>query len=613
MERKLQHPAGENTAATQSTIEVSDLIVSYLENIGVEYVFGVPGGAIEPIYNALARSQRRGGPRPIVARHESGAAFMADGYARETGRTGVCVATSGPGATNLITGVACAYDNEIPLLVLTGQPPLPSFGKRALQESAFTGVNVLGMFQQCTRYNTLIAHPDQVETNLVNALLRAHQSPRGPVHLSIPVDIMRSPATESSAYDLGALLARAPVLIDHDSVQRLHQELRQAHHVVILVGGGCGHAIEAILELARITHALILSTPDGKGFINPECPGYRGVFGFAGHKSAGALLHSAPDLVLAFGTSLGEFNSGAWSTALLNSRLVHIDPCEEHFLRSPMARLQVRGPARQVCERLIALLSPPLSTAETDPASAVVPLFREVSVDDSQKMSSDAAPIKPQRLMRELSRRCPPNTCFLADAGNSMAWAVHYLELRDRRLRRSLPGIRNEASRRPSPSNGWLRVAMEFAPMGWAIGASIGIACATRGRPVVCITGDGSYLMNGQEITVAAEEQLPLLFIVLNDAALGMVKHGQRLAGAERVGFALPRVDFRMQAESLGIPGHVVRSPEDIESLDFEAILKRNGPTLLDVHIDAEEVPPMKLRMQTLDTSSPSGAPRSDP
>jgi len=139
---------------------VADLLVTYLEQIGVEYVFGVPGGAIEPLFNAMARSQRRGVLRPIVARHEAGAAFMADGYARETGRLGVCCATSGPGSTNLITGVTCAHDNNVPLLAISGLPPLPSFGRGALQESSSTGVNAFGMFSHCTRYNAMISHPD---------------------------------------------------------------------------------------------------------------------------------------------------------------------------------------------------------------------------------------------------------------------------------------------------------------------------------------------------------------------------------------------------------------------------------------------------------------------
>src|SRR3569833_447820 len=161
--------------------DVADLLVAYLDQIGVEYVFGVPGGAIEPLYNALARSDRRGGVRHMLARHEAGAAFMADGCARETGRIGVCCSASGPGAADLITGVAGAYDNNIPLLVITGQPALPVFGKHPLQESSCTGINVLGMFRHCTRYNSLISHPEQFQPKLVTALQRATRTPRGPV------------------------------------------------------------------------------------------------------------------------------------------------------------------------------------------------------------------------------------------------------------------------------------------------------------------------------------------------------------------------------------------------------------------------------------------------
>lgn len=585
-------------------LDAADLIVAYLESLGVEYVFGVPGGAVEPLYNALARSERRGGPRAVVARHESGAAFMADGYARETGNLGVCVATSGPGATNMITGVACAYDNEVPLLVLTGQPALPSFGKRALQESACTGINTVGMLRHCTRYNSLVSHRDQVENKLVNALMRAQQAPRGPVHLSIPVDILRSPTIRPApAYDLATLMPQNSSLLDGHAAQELAGALRQTQRPVFLIGGGCGEAIEAILRLAELTGALFVTTPDGKGLVNPRHGAYRGVFGFAGHRSAEALLRSNPDLILAFGTSLNEWTSGAWSDSVLNERLVHIDSSEEHLLRSPMARMHVRGRIRTVCERLVELLSaepqPPVEGARTielrNPEAALL---------EPEKFHSDAAPIKPQRLMAELSRRFPPHTRFVADAGNSTAWAVHYLQPRDRRAAGGAGGQRaaNEIRQRRNGTGNWLRVTMEFAPMGWAIGAAVGIARANRNCPVVCLTGDGSYLMNGQEITVAADQQLPVVFVVLNDSSLGMVKHGQRLARAEPIGFELPQVDYRLLAEAMGIPGHVIRSPEDFEALDFEAILRRRGPTMLDVRIDGEEVPPMGLRMKTLGT-----------
>lgn len=586
---------------TPENFEVADLMVSYLEQIGVEYVFGVPGGAVEPLYNALARSQRRGGPRSIVARHEAGAAFMADGYARETGKIGVCVATSGPGATNLITGVACAYDNAVPMLVITGQPPLPAFGKRALQESACTGVNVPGMFEHCTRYNSLVSHADQLETKLVNALARAWHTPKGPSHLSIPVDILRSPALSAKPmYDLQSLLLRQPLLVDRDSLRQLVDQLKPARRVVFLIGAGCSDAIDAILELVRLTGGQYVTTPDAKGLINPTDPNYHGVFGFAGHESADTLLNNDPDLILVMGTTLGEWTSGGWSKSLLNDRLVHIDACQENLMRSPMARMHVLGHIRTACEYLVEMLRKDSRYRRRDNAVSATRQRPENLIPDSPEMTSDAAPIKPQRLMYELSRRCPPNTCFVADAGNSAAWAVHHLELGDRRQQRRRVSSRVPLECERRRGSGWLRVTMDFAPMGWAIGAAVGIARANSTTRVICLTGDGSYLMNGQEITVAAAEKLPVLFIVLNDSALGMVKHGQRLAGAEPIAFELPQVDYRLLAESLGIPGYVVRSPDDLDTLNIPALLRRPGPTLLDVRIDGEEVPPMGLRMKAL-------------
>ena len=145
-----------------------------------------------------------------------------------------------------------------------------------------------------------------------------------------------------------------------------------------------------------------------------------------------------------------------------------------------------------------------------------------------------------------------------------------------------------------------MRLTMNFAPMGWAIGGAVGTALANRAAPVVCITGDGSLLMNGQEMTVALTEKLTVLYVILNDAALGMVKHGQRLSGAEQIGYELPAVDFRLLAEAMGIPGWVIHTAEDFDYLDLDAILSHPGPTVLDVRVDREQAPPMELRLRTL-------------
>lgn len=592
--------------------DLADLLVAYLEQLGVEYVFGVPGGHIEPLYNALARSQRRGGVQHILARHEAGAAYMADGYARETGRLGVCCSTAGPGATNLLTGVACAYENHIPLLVITGQAALPTFGRHPLQESSCTGVDILGMFSHCTRYNTLVSHPKQFEHKLVTALQYATRAPQGPVHLSLPADVFRSTnELPTPAYDLATLLQPALSVDDH-ALLALRRSVSTARKVVVVLGAGAAEAATRVLLYAGLIGATVVTTPDGKGLVSPAHPLYRGVFGFAGHATAEvALQDAAVDVILAVGTSLGELNSGGWSGDLLNERLIHIDETDAHLARTPMARLHVRGHIATVFSRLLAALESADSGEKTAHTRrrATRPPQQEAAQAVSALLAnpasavSPATPIKPQRLLHELGLRCPPGTRFFADSGNSVGWAIHYLNpVGDRRAgeRRRRAELRHSLSGRRQAAGGWLRLTMDFAPMGWAIGAAVGTAAANRDAPVVCITGDGSMLMNGQELSVAVAEGLCTVFVVLNDSSLGMVRHGQRLAGAEAIGCAMPATDFAALARALGAEGHIIRSPEDLDRIDLDAICRRPGPTLLDVRVDPEEVPPMNARMRVL-------------
>ena len=607
---------GESTGIVPTqTVEVADLVVAYLEQMGVEYVFGIPGGAIEPLYNALARSARRGGIRHILARHESGAAFMADGYARETGKIGVCCATSGPGATNLITGVACAYGNNVPMLVITGQPAMPSFGKNPLQESTCTGIDTLAMLRHCTRYNSLVSHPKQIEAKLISALQRATRAPKGPSHLSFPVDVFRSPSPhQTPSYDLRNLLA-ASFLVDDQAIETLCEMMSAAKNVVLLIGSGCGEAIGSILQFAALRGSLFVTTPDGKGLVNPRHPLFRGVFGFGGHASAEALLRDkSVDLVLAIGTSMGEWNSGGWCDSLLNERLVHIDESEEHLALTPMARYHIRGRIMAVFNQLI---ERSCSQGKTDNASYHQRRASHKQDDaewdphhmlmEPDKFISDAIPIKPQRLMRELGLLFPPTTRFLADTGNSASWSIHYLHpANNRRLgeRRLSAAARKITPGQRKTEGGWLRVMMNFASMGWAIGGSVGTAAANPDLPVVCICGDGAMLMNGQEISVAVAEKLSVVFVVLNDQSLGMVKHGQRLAGVEQIGCELPPTDFAALARALGADGITIRSPEELSRLDVVGMCARKGPTLLDVFIDPEEVPPMGVRIRVLGKTS---------
>ncbi|MBF0352083.1 MAG: thiamine pyrophosphate-binding protein [SAR324 cluster bacterium] len=582
------------TSVSSEPRTLSDLIIDYLEQFGVEYVFGVPGGHNSAFYEALARSERRGGIRAILSRHETGAAFMAAGYSRETGKLGVCCATTGPGATNLITGVAAAYADHDPLLVITAQTLLPRFGQAAFQESSPDIMDTSAMLGKCTRYNTIVTHPRQLEHKLTTALTRALQSPRGPAHISIPVDIFRAPAPEKCSYpNFSQLLSVPSSSVDLAALDSLYQIVSdgftQGKRIVLFVGQGCAGASQEIMAFAERINAPVLTTQGGKTWINPYHPLACGVFGFAGHETARRVLaDESVDLILAVGTSLGQWETSAWDTALLNDKLIHIHFDSTYFVRSPMARLHVQGSIKTIFQDLVTRLDTlrhsgksPLSTTKLNtnvPSPErhgdYLPPQIEVKEPESYQ-ASDSAVVKPQFLIRKLLQNFPPETRFLVDIGNWLAWTIHYL----------FP---------PHPEN--YRLSVETAAMGWGIGSAVGTAFGVPPKtPVLCLTGDGCFLMNGQEITVAVAERLPVIFVILNDRSYGMVKHRHRQTGTESLEFALPPVDFSLMAKAMGAVGYSIHRPEDLEQLDYQAIYSHQGPTVLDVYIDPEEIPPLGM------------------
>ncbi len=602
--------------------ELGDLLISYLEQLDIEYVFGIPGGAIEPLYNALARSERRNGPRAVVARHETGAAFMADGYARNSGKLGVCCGTAGPGTTNLITGVASAYDNHSPLLVITAQTAITNFGKRAAQESGDTGINTVAMFEYCTHYSTLVSHADQFERKLTTAIMKAFQAPQGPVHLSIPLDVFRSHASvDKPSYQLDHLFKKTS-LVDEDSLHHLCNELVENSRTVFIVGEQCAEAISYILDVALMLNIEIVTTPHAKGMVSPYHPLYRGVIGFAGHISAlDTISRKDTDLIVAVGTTLSETASNNWDDSVLNNKLIHVDSADSNFAGSPMARLHVHGDIATIFEKVLDILNVKLTyDPSLESRKATVERLEELGkkgqianhhfeMENQQQCISKTSPIKPQRLMNDLPKIFPLNTHYLCDSGNSMVWSIHYLHPYDRRIksRRSVISLstaidqyRTNGRRSQKGSLFW--TCLEYGSMGWAIGSSIGTALANKDDPVVCITGDGSMLMSGGDVTVALQENLKVIFLILNDAEFGMVKQGQKMGTGEPIAYNLTKVDFVAWAASMNIPGYSVRSPEELDNLDIDTIMNIDGPVIIDVYIDANEVPPIKNRLQALGT-----------
>ncbi|HHH43262.1 MAG TPA: thiamine pyrophosphate-binding protein [Gammaproteobacteria bacterium] len=622
--------AGKPTARRERTY--ADLIVAYLNQVGVEYVFGVPGGAIAPLFSALAhqspcdpsdvatglsprilsrRTPRRTRElRAVVARHEAGAAFMADGYARETGKLGVCCATTGPGAASLVTGIASAYADQIPMLVITAREASPYPGSGALQDTSGDAIDTVGMLQQCTRYNDLVYHPEQLERKLLQAMVAAYRKPGGPAHISVPVDILRRViAAETAPCDV-ATLFRQPDVVDTQSFDALCQVLFKAHRIVLFLGDGCRGSIDAIVQFAELMEAVIVTTPSGKGFIDAHHHLYRGVLGFAGHASAlESLADEDVDLVLVAGTGMDELSACGCDVATLSGgKLVHIDANMENFVHSPAARLHVYGNLRTVFMDLVQVFTSvdyqdqtlfsggpyargreasrqAVSSWRLPNSSISFGTPRKVSLHQAEKYLCNDTPIKPQRLMCELSRRFPHPARFVCGAGNCRAWAIHYLHLR---------------------KGGCFRTGAGYGAVTWAIGAAVGTALGDRGLPVVCLTGDGSFLVSGQELTVAVQHRLAVIFVILNDQVPGVVRHGRAPQDGDPACFELPPVDYAAVARAMGAQAHTIRSPEDFDALDIEAMCTAAGPTLLDVYIDPDEVPPTQTGMNLLQTD-PAG------
>ena len=575
-----------------TTWDNADVIIAYLKILKVDYIFGVPGGAIEPLYNAISRSQSNGGPKIVVSRHETGAAFMAEGYARETGKLGVCCATTGPGSTNLLTGVASAYSENIPMLVITAQTPLPKFGKNALQESSCTAIDTVGIFRYCTGYNTLISHSEQINTKLVAAIMAAFRAPSGPSHISIPSDVLREKAAKLPNLNPNNLINIA-TLVDDIAIEKLVDILSHSKQIALFLGRDCGEAINAIIEFAELTNAAITTGPSAKRWINCFHPQYHGVYGFAGHESAeNALINDAVDTIVAIGAQISELGTNGWSDDLLNEKLVHIDEIHEHFSRTPMAKHHVCGDLNTIFKQLNLHIKQGVKWGKIWGSSSISKQHfleqkaicgPQVKLNSLESCYSDTIPLKPQRVVTEFAKHIPPEYRLHFDAGNAWAWFTHY--------------------HHTSNTLGHYHIAMGFGSMGWAIGAAVG-NCIGSGKPSVCITGDGSYLMAGQEITVALQHHLPVIYVVFNDSALGMVKHGQKLGGAEQIGFTLPTINFAKMAEAMGIEGIRIKTVDELMNINWQRLGEKQGPTMIDLHIDSTEVPPMAQRVKGLANQS---------
>lgn len=559
----------EHTAADQTCLgtnaTLADKLVSDLAACGITTYFGVPGGAIEPLFNAIARQKQFGRVGLVPMRSEAGAAFAADGYFRATHRMAACTTTTGPGISNLVTAVMAAYADRIPILLITPQAPMVRQGRGAFQDSSPDAVDLVGMLAACTRYSTAVTHPSQLSYRLTRAMQLAHKPPCGPVHLSIASDLLAGRADpDSPAIGNNQFPSSTP--IDELAALDLVEAIIAAEFPVFYVGDDAGNDAPELCELARLLGGAIVSSPAGKRWLSHKEASYAGVVGFAGHPRAASALRRA-DLVVTFGATFDEFSTNAW-TVFEGCRVFTVDRHADFAYRQPSARVVI-AETHQIVERVRRAL----------PIGRTHRLILSSHPPPTLVRCQAEGLVHPLELMRWLNLGLPRDTVVHVDTGSSMAWST-------RELARSAPDT--------------YRVAMGACSMCWAISAAIGAAVAT-GERTICMTGDGAMLMSSLELTVAAEQRLPVTYLVLNDSSLGMVRHGQRLSGAEPVGTQITPVRFDLIAQACGVEGLRVTCPAELDRVPESWLGSRDGgPHLIDVAIDPSAVPPIGQRIAAL-------------
>lgn len=571
------------TDAAPADTTVADLILRVVARLGSQFMFGVPGGAIEPLYNALARAERaeRGDQvRSVLARSEQGAVFMAHGFARESGTLGVCCATSGPGATNLVTGAASAMAEQVPLLLLTGQPALKKHGANALQDSSDVGdVDVVRLLGAVTKYSTMVASPEQLLHKISTALTTALSVPQGPVHLSIPSDVMRATIPAVTEERLQRILAtlqrpqRAAAGLEVSSLAALMARLAVAKSPVFVLGERtelAGAALPRFLAACGIPAAV---TPSGVGALAWDHPSFVGVYGYAGHASAADALKAA-DLVVAVGMGMRELDTNDMQDEVFNSRLVCVD--NQLCARAHMAAMHLVGDLAKIFD---ALEREAPAHRYAPPATPFEP---PVAVRDAL---APAGRLHPADFIGALPALLPSDARLVVDAGNSWAWVLHHA-----RIGAQLAKV---------------RIAMGMGAMTWSIGAAIGAKLAKPELPVAAVVGDGAWLMSSHELSTAVERRTGVVFFILADQALGMVMHGQRMGHAERIAHELPPVDFSMLARAVGARAYRASSVAELQAIDWREVFDNSGPAVVELMIDREAVPPMHGRVSSLAAATP--------
>lgn len=544
----------------------AEAIIESLKNEDVDVVFGYPGGAVLTLYDALYKADFN----HILTKHEQGAVHAADGYARATGKVGVVIATSGPGATNLVTGIATAYMDSIPLVAITGQVAVPLIGRDSFQEADIRGITT-----PITKHNYLVKKVEDLPGALKEAFYIASTGRPGPVVVDIAKDVFA--ASIDYQYPKTVKLRGYHPLYEGDleTIDKVFEEIRLAHTPLIFVGGGVNlsNSSEALKSLVEQTGFPVITSLMGLGCIPFDHPQYLGMVGMHGTYAAN-MATTECDLMLGIGVRFDDRVTGLLSAFAPKAKIIHFDIDPAEINKNVLAHLRVLGDMKWSIPALSLRVKEVSSELKEQVRSWTEKVrFWQQEKPLTYKQNTDH--VMPQAAIKKVSQLTQGDAVIVTDVGQHQMWVAQNY------------GFKNPRSFLTSGGLG---------TMGYGLPAALGAQCGLPDRTVILFVGDGGIMMNCQELATAADYSFPVKVLIFNNQSLGMVAQWQRLFYGGRYSHTSLKgghTDFVKLAEAMGVTGLRVSRPEDLGTV-LEEALATPGPVVVDIRIpEAMDALPM--------------------
>ncbi|MDD4951169.1 MAG: biosynthetic-type acetolactate synthase large subunit [Desulfovibrionaceae bacterium] len=540
----------------------AQILLESLKKEGVDVIFGFPGGAVIDIYNELPNYP----VKHVLVRHEQGAIHAADGYARATGKVGVCLVTSGPGATNTVTGIATAYMDSIPVVIFTGQVPTPLIGNDAFQE-----VDIVGITRPCTKHNYLVKDINSLAKTVKQAFYLARTGRPGPVLVDLPKDVM---AAKTKYEDPGEITMRSynPTVKPHiGQVRKVAKLIKKSERPVIYAGGGVisSRSNEELTWLARNVRIPVTATLMGLGCFPGTDPLWMGMLGMHGTYTANMAVNNA-DLVLAIGARFDDRVTGKVSTFAPKASIVHVDIDPTSIQKNVQVNVPLVADCKEALAALNRELEPSIGQMDWDGAHKDwLAQVRTWAKEHPLTYKNDGKTIPPQFVVEKIYEITKGNAVITTEVGQNQMWAAQFFKVKKPNMFLSSGGL---------------------GTMGYGFPAAIGAQMGLPEALVIDIAGDGSIQMNIQEMATAVGCNLPVKVVILNNGYLGMVRQWQELFYKRRYCETCmdAQPDFVKLAEAYGAAGFRVTEQKDVEPVLKEAFALPR-PVIVDVHVNREE------------------------